>query len=149
MNEALRNDIVRRRQGGASLRQIARDLGVARETVHSVLRRWEAERAGAGASVPGQIRRPSLVDPFNDTIRQLLARYPDITFVRVFEELRAQGFTGGLTIVRERVLELRPQPFREPVQRFETPPGVQAQMDYSTYDLDFTGEGRRRVYLFS
>jgi transposase len=147
MNEDLRHEIVRRRQGGASLRRIARDLGVARETVHNVIRRWEAERAGAGA--PSRPRRPSQVDPFEGTIRQLLERYPDITVVRVFEELRAAGFTGGLTIVRERVLQLRPPPQREPVVRFETPPGAQAQMDYSTYDIDFSSEGRRRVHLFS
>jgi transposase len=149
MNEELRNEIVRRRQAGTSMRQIARDLGLARDTVQSTLRRWEAERAGAGSTTAGKPRRPSQVDPFNDTIRQLLARYPDITVVRILEELRAQGFRGGRSIVRERVLELRPQPLREPVQRFETPPGVQAQMDYSTYDIDFTGEGRRRVHLFS
>jgi transposase len=147
MNEELRNEIIRRRQGGASLRRIARDLAVARETVQTVLRRWEAERAGAGA--PSRPRRPSRVDPFEGTIRQLLERYPDITIVRVFEELRSQGFTGGLTIVRERVLQLRPPPLREPVVRFETPPGAQAQMDYSTYDIDFASEGRRRVHLFS
>jgi transposase len=150
MNEATRNEIVRRRQGGASLRHIARELGLARETVQNCIRRWEAERAGEEpAGRPARRRRPSQVDPFNDTIRQLLHRYPDITIVRVFEELRAQGFTGGLTIVRERVLELRPQPLRAPVVRFETPAGAQAQMDYSTYDIDFTGEGRRRVHLFS
>jgi transposase len=120
---------------------------VARETVHNVIQRWQAERAGAGA--PSRPGRPSRVDPFEGTIRQLLERYPDITIVLVFEELRAQGFTGGLTIVRERVLQLRPQPLREPVVRFETPPGAQAQMDYSSYDLDFTSAGRRRVHLFS
>ena len=147
MNEELRHEIVRRRQGGASLRRIARELGLARETVHLVIRRWESERAGAGT--PSRSRRPSRVDAFEGTIRQLLERYPDITIVRVFEELRAQGFTGGLTIVRERVLQLRPQPLRGPVVRFETPAGAQAQMDYSTYDIDFTGEGRRRVHLFS
>jgi len=149
MNEELRHEIVRRWQGGTSMRRIARELGLARETVQGVLRRWQAQRAGseAGSGVPA--RRPSRVDPFNDTIRHLLARYPDITIVRVYEELRARGFSGGVTIVRERVLELRESPPREPVQRFETAPGAQAQMDYSSYDIDFTEEGRRRVHLFS
>ncbi len=127
MNEEIRNEIVRRRQGGASLRRIAKDQGVARETVQSVIPRWEAERAGQSTSAPTTVpvRRPSLVDPFNDAILQLLERYPDITIRRVFEELRLKGFSGGLTIVRERVLELRPRPTREPVIRFETPRGAQ------------------------
>jgi transposase len=148
MNEEIRNQIVQRRQGGASIRRIARDLNMARDTVQRALRRWEAERAGQGSTaVPA--RRPSLVDPFQDTIRQLLERYPDITIQRIFEELRLKGFAGGRSIVRERVLELRPQPTREPVVRFETSLGLQAQVDYSTYDIDFTDEGRRRVHLFS
>jgi transposase len=149
MNEELRNEIIRRWQGGASMRRLARELGLARETVQGAVRRWQAGRAGQGAPAGRPVRRPSLVDPFEETIRQLLQRYPDITITRVFEELRALGFRGGLTIVRERVLQLRPEPTRQPVQRFETPPGAQAQMDSSSYDIDFTEEGRRRVHLFS
>lgn len=149
MTEELRHEIIRRRQGGASLRRIARDLGLARDTVQSVVRRWEAGRNGAVADQRVAARRPSLVDPYQDQIQQLLQRYPDITLARIYEELRAAGFRGGITIVRERLLELRPQPVREPEVRFESPKGQQAQMDYSTYDIDFTSEGRRRVHLFS
>jgi transposase len=149
MNEELRNEIIRRWQGGASMRRLARELDLARETVGNVVRRWQAERDGQEAAASQPARRSSLVDPFDGTIWQLLRRYPDITIARVVEELRALGFRGGRTIVRERVLQLRPEPLRQPVQRFETPPGAQAQMDYSSYDIDFTEEGRRRVHLFS
>jgi transposase len=149
MNEDLRNEIIRRWQGGTSMRRLARELGLARDTVQNVIRRWQAARAGQATEAGVRPRRPSLVDPYQETIRQLLARYPDITTTRIFEELRAQGFTGGRSIVRERVQQMRPEPQPLPVQRFETPPGAQAQMDYSSYDIDFSEEGRRRVHLFS
>jgi len=151
MDEKVRNEIVRRWQAQTSVRQIVRELGVARTTVRRVIQRWQRERAGQApaANLQPPARRPSLLDEHDGFIRQLLERYPNMTAVRVHEELAARGFRGRYSIVRERVQRWRPQPVREPVVRFETAPGAQAQMDYSTYDLDFTEGGRRRVHLFS
>jgi transposase len=146
MTELTRNEIIRRWHAGSSIRRIAHELGLARNTVSRVLRQVEAQRAGT-TSPP--LRRPSRLDPYEPVITELLGRYPALTAVRLLEELRQRGFAGGYTIVRRRLAELRPRATPHPVIRFETAPGLQAQMDYSTYDLDFTAEGRRRVHAFS
>lgn len=152
MNERLRNEVVQLHLGGCSQRGIAKGLGLSRKTVQRVIVEFElARREGIrNPDLPqAKVRRPSLLDPFEGFIEKTLLRYPNITAVRLLEELEARGFTGKYSIVRERLKELRPAPRREPVVRFETKPGEQAQMDYSPYTLDFTSEGRRRVYAFS
>jgi transposase len=152
MNEAVRNAIVERRQAGASVRGIARALGIARQSVQRVLDEVAAARTGQAPCVNAPLppkRRPSQLDAYEPILCELLARYPDMTARRLFEELRGRGFGGQYTIVRQRVALLRPGPAKEAVIRFETPPGAQAQMDYGVYDIDFTQEGRRRVYLFN
>jgi transposase len=152
MNPQVRNEIIRRWYGGQSIRGVARDLKVARKTVKAVLEQHEHERQHG--AVPAELkapraRRASLVDPHVETIQELLARYPKITVQRIWEELQPRGYTGGYSILCERVGQLRPGPQTPWVERFETGPGVQAQMDYAVYTLDFTQEGRRRVNLFS
>ena len=102
----------------------------------------------SGTATPS-LRRPRRLDAYEPVVLELLGRYPDLTGVRLFEELRQRGFSGSYSTVRQRLGELRPRSGPQPVIRFETAPGVQAQMDYAVYDLDFTCEGRRRVNLFS
>jgi transposase len=147
MDEALRHEVMQRHQAGASLRAIARELGISRGAVARALARLQAQRDGRAARTPGA--RPSIIDPFEPILKELLGRYPNLTVERALQELRGRGFGGGYTVVRQRVRLLRPRPAPAPVPRFETEPGQQAQMDYGVYDLDFTREGRRRVYLFS
>lgn len=152
MNEATKNEIIRRFHSGQSMRGIARELRVSRKTVRKIIDAHQSDRtrgADSGDLPAPRRRRGSLVDEHEEVIRSLLARYPDITATRVFEELRTAGYAGGYTILRERINELRPRPSAKLVQRFETGPGRQAQMDYASYTLEFSQEGRRRVNLFS
>jgi transposase len=160
MNESLDNEIIHRWQSGQSQRGIARDLSTSRWQVSETIRRHQAARAeGAAEASPADSsnsalpaprgQRHSKLDAFAPAIDRLLARYPHITATRMFEELQQQGYTGGFTMVRERVRKLRARPSQSLVVRFETAPGAQAQMDWAEYQIDFTREGRRRVNLFS
>jgi transposase len=150
MNEELRSEVVRRWHAGQSMRGIARDLGISRGTVAKVIAEHQQQRATGVTDLPAsRQRRGSQVDCYEDKLREYLARYPDMTAIRLLEELRRLGYAGGYTVLRQRVKQLRMQCRRPPVERFETGPGVQAQMDWAVYTIDFTQEGRRKVNLFS
>lgn len=146
MNAATRNDIIHRWGQGASQRSVAQALGVSRGAVARAVAQHQAARS-ADEPVP-RVRRSPRLDPFDEALQQWLSRYPEMTVTRLLEELRAAGYQGGYTILRQRVQQLRGRQVPL-VRRFETAPGVQAQMDWGVYTLDFTDEGRRRVNLFS
>src|SRR5689334_13632969 len=149
MTEELRHEIVQRRQSGMSLRAIAEELGISRGAVYRALQRVQGQRDGGTVPAPRARRRGSVVDAFEPLLQELLTKYPNLTVERALQELRACGYRGGYTVLRQRVRLLRPRPALRPVPRFETSEGLQAQMDHGVYDIDFTREGRRRVYLFS
>jgi transposase len=134
------------------LRRIAEELRISRYRVKRIIVDHQDRRAQGvrhpDLPVPPE-SRGSILDGHIPFVQELLTRWPAITAMRVHEELRGRGFTGGYTIVKDLVRRLRPAPRRQPVLRFETGPGVQAQMDYAVYEIDFTEEGRRRVNLFS
>ena len=151
-DRALENEVIRLWQQQMPMRRIAEQLRISRYLVKRILVDHQGGRT-QGMTHPDLPTPPesrgSVLDVHLSFIQELLTRWPSITALRIHEELRGRGFTGGYTIVKDLVRRLRPAPRREPVLRFETGPGLQAQMDYAVYDIDFTEEGRRRVNLFS
>jgi transposase len=146
------NEIVHRRTLGQSVRRIARSMCLSRRAVSRALTEHDSTREH-GAPHPElprrRRRRQSVLDGYEAAIGEFIKRYPEITIIRLLEELRGLGYQGGYSILRERVKTLRAPVVTQPVQRFETGPGIQAQMDWAEYTIDFSAEGRRKVNLFS
>ncbi len=152
------NEVIHRWQNKQSIRSIARDLSLSRWKVGQIIARQARARDDSLAAKdaapppslgPAKQRRRSKLDAFEPQLAQLLGRYPSITAIRVFEELKRSGYDGGYSILRDRLRHLRVRPSQPLTVRFETAPGAQAQMDWATYEINFTGQGRRRVNLFS
>ena len=116
-------DIVSLQRQGLSIRAISARLGVSRNTVRGALRR-EGPPLRRGRSLPSKL------DPYRDYLLARLADYPELSAVALFEEIHALGYDGGLSILKELTYPYR-QRRRAPVVRFETPPGQQAQVDWS------------------
>lgn len=102
------------------LRIIARHMGVARNTVRDALRsdhppRYERERTG------------SAVDAVESRIIELLREFPTMPATVIAERI---GWERGITVLRDRVAELRPlfEP-PDPCQRTTYRPGELAQFD--------------------
>jgi transposase len=103
-----------------SINEIVRRLGVSRNTV----------RAAVRCDSPPEFRRrprPSAVDPFEGEIRRLLSEHPRMPVSVIAERI---GWSRGMTILQDRVRELRPlfvPP--DPSGRTEYRPGELAQWD--------------------
>lgn len=105
-----------------------------------------AARGGDLAATAPRTRagRPTKLAPYPPIIHERLTVYPELSAVRLFEEIRAAGYGGGITQLRDYVARVRPRPEPEPVVRFETPPGLQAQVDFADVRLPW---GKRAVLL--
>src|ERR1700724_1975949 len=88
---------------GLSVSAIARQVGIDRKTVRTYIAK--------GLEPPAYQKRPpapSLVDGFDPYLRERLATYPALTARRLFREIKERGYSGGYSVVRDRVREIRP-----------------------------------------
>ncbi len=53
-----------------------------------------------------------MLDAYDAELRRLVADTPELTAPATLERLRPFGYTGGITILRDRLREPRPRPAR-------------------------------------
>jgi transposase len=111
---------------GKGVRAIARETGVARNSVRAVLRGLHDGRYGP------RLTRPTKLDPYKEYLQRRLKaagkiRLPATALMR---EIRALGYAGGYTQLTDYLRTIRPVAAPEPIVRFETEPGHQLQIDF-------------------
>lgn len=123
---------------GLSIRQISKEQGLSRNTVRKYLR-----------ATPGPAKRPgrsSKLDPYKDQIEKWVEKDGLLDCTTMLERMRASGYTGGVTILRDYVHPMRPpRGGHQLVQRYETEPGKQMQIDWGTFMYDVDG-ARKKMY---
>ena len=131
---------------GLSKSAIARMLGIGRRTLYHWINTDQLDRDLDNGPVQYK-PRPAVdrkIDRYRGIIETRLAEYPRLSATRLFDEVRAAGYDGGYTQVKEFVRQVRPTPPLDPVVRFETPPGLQAQVDFAEFRLPW---GKRFALL--
>jgi transposase len=108
-------------------------LGIDAKTVRRV-------RKGAKKRKP----RASKLDVFKPLIEELVVK-KELTAIRVLREIRALGYQGGYSVLKEYARSIRRRSRRRPHLRFETEMGKQAQVDLSDYTVDFNGQATEAV----
>src|SRR5215218_9575761 len=125
---------------------LARELGVSRDTIHRWIRAGDLDRDLDDMAVAYGPRRPvaTKLDPFRPILETRLRAFPELSAIRLLEEIRAAGYTGGYSQLKAAVRQLRPVPPPEAVVRFETPAGRQGQVDFAEFRFPW---GKRYALL--
>ena len=125
---------------GKSINEIAKTTGLNKRTVMRRLKEKELKSK--------KILRPSKLDKFRAYIEKrvkevLPKRIPSTV---IFSEIKELGYTGKIRILQEFISKVfkNLSVFKEePIQRFETDPGFQMQVDWTTVRT-----GRNPLYCF-
>lgn len=134
-------DIISLHRQGMSMRNIAKKLGIHRNTVKNhiksnILPRYQKEK-----------RKESILDPFKQSIDDFLAE-DAYQATWILDRLKNQGYQGSYETVRNYVREVKERRYRLAYARFETEPGLQAQVDWGDFQIEDKDGGISTKYMF-
>jgi transposase len=127
-------------QKGMSVTQIASELGRDRKTI----RKWLQEEEVRGYQ--RTVIKKSLLEPFKSYVKERMEE-GCVNAVVLYDEIKDKGYAGKTTLLRYFMSPLRPAVTSKVTERYETPPGKQAQVDWGHFRVDWNGT-KKRVYAF-
>ena len=95
-----------------SNRDIAKDLGISRNTVSRMLKKTKLQEKK-------KRKRGAKLDPYREKIRALIDGH-NLSALRILEEIRNLGYDGGHTILKEYCATLRKDRTIQAVYGYET-----------------------------
>lgn len=120
--------------------EIAEMLGISDRTVRNYLKQLPAPRK--------RPVRKSQLDPFKQILHEQLEKNPWYNGELLYERIVRIGYQGKKTIMKAYVAGLRKKLAIQAVQRFETEPGLQAQVDWKEFGLQVVDGQLKKLYAF-
>ncbi len=136
-SERMREVLKRHHVDGESIRAIAKAMSLSRKRVRRMLGIEQPKARSRKVS--------SLLDPHREEIGRLLDATPAMKAPAMLERLRAQGYQGGLTVLRVLLRQLRPTPTRDRRAYFALDflPAQKVQVDWGDFGFAIPGCPRR------
>ena len=131
-------------RSGLSQREIARKLGISRNTVRKYVENPESCIKDTDAC-----QRQSILDPYEGAIQAWLDEDEYYKSTWIYDRLVNQGYTGSYETVKRKVGKLKKNKQKIAYMRFETEPGHQAQVDFGEFQIDLPDGSVKKLYLFS
>lgn len=126
---------------GKSVRQISQEIGVSENTVRKYMTQPAKLHGLKGRT------KPSKLDPYKPTLQELMGQ-GIFNCVVLLRRIQALGYDGSLTILKDYVHPFRPARSVPAVQRYETKPGKQAQMDWGICQFEDTAGNLHHIPAF-
>jgi len=137
-------DILVLKKKGLSQREIARKLGIHRQTVRKYL-----EHPGLVGRYVMKKPRKSILVPFIGTIDTWLEEDGLYKAAWICDHLKPLGYSGSYETVKRKVRQMKEERSRRAYIRFETEPGRQAQVDFGEFQVEGGAGQIEKYYLFS
>lgn len=134
-------DIISLHRQGFSMRSIAKKLGIHRNTVKKYI------EGNGFPQYRKNKRKQSILDPYRQVVDDYLAT-DDYQATWILDRIRKMGYPGSYETLRDYVRSVKERRSRLAFARFETEPGLQAQVDWGDFQITDPGGSTTTVHLF-